>query len=489
MSALRAFTMPKWGIEMVEGIVSDWQVGEGDAFSKGDVLVGIETDKIVNEVEAEYDAVCLRRLAEEGDTLSVGELLAVFGEADASADEVDAFIQDFVPAGGARETTDSVAQPESEAAAAVAPETVTPGASAPVTVPDGVRISAAGLAAAGELGVEMTTVAGNGRNGRIQRQDVQRAALPPFRPAGQPVSNAVDLAAGGARATDVARRLAKREGVDLGTVTGSGRNGRIRSRDLPRTESTPNQDAAAPATASTTAAAPATTSVATATGTVPFSNMRKQIARRLTASYQNIPHYNVQMDVFVDALVSAREAYNAAAPRRSSINDWLVRAVALALVKHPDININVGDEAITQFDDANVAIAIAIDGGLITPVLKRAQVLSVNEISERAADLAVRAKNGELTGDDMSDGSFTISNLGMFGVSRFTAIINPPQGAILAVGAARPVPTERDGRMVFGQQLTLTLGCDHRAIDGAMAGRFLATVRDLIEQPRLLLGE
>lgn len=459
MSTLRAFTMPKWGIEMVEGIVSDWQVSDGDAFAKGDVLVGIETDKIVNEVEAEFDAVCLRRLAEEGDTLAVGELLAVFGEASATPEQIDAFIHDFVPAGATPndEASDTpVAAPhESEPTAPTAPP-------APVTVPDGVQVSRAGLNAAKELGVDLTGVSGSGRAGRVQLQDVERAARPAYAPSGQPVSNAVDFAASEVAATDIARRIAKRDGVELDGLAGSGRGGRIRSGDLPQ---------------------PAPTD-----GAVPFSNMRKQIARRLTSSYQNIPHYNVQVDVFVDALLAARQAYNAAATRKTSVNDWLVRAVALALVEHPDVNINVGEESITQFADANVAIAVAIDGGLITPVLKRAQSLAINEVSERVADLALRAKNGQLAQADMTDGSFTISNLGMFGVSRFTAIINPPQGAILAVGAAREVPTQRDGRIVFGQQLCLTLGCDHRAIDGAAAGRFLATLRGYLEQPQSLLG-
>jgi pyruvate dehydrogenase E2 component (dihydrolipoamide acetyltransferase) len=247
---------------------------------------------------------------------------------------------------------------------------------------------------------------------------------------------------------------------------GSGRGGRIRSRDLPRHDN----------------------AAAAAGREVPFSNMRKQIARRLTASYQEIPHYNVQIDVFVDALLAARKAFNAAGGRKTSINDWLVRAVALSLIEHPDININVHDESIAYFDEANVAIAVAIDGGLITPVLQQAQRLSVDQISLKVADLAQRARDGQLVQEDMNGGSFTMSNLGMFGVSRFTAIINPPQGAILAVGSARPVPTERDGRIVFGQQMTLTLGCDHRAIDGAMAGRFLSTLRDHLEQPESLLG-
>ncbi len=461
MSSLRAFTMPKWGIEMVEGIVSDWQVADGDAFAKGDVLVGIETDKIVNEVEAEYDAVCLRRLAEEGDTLAVGELLAVFGDADTSQEDVDAFIHDFVPAGG--DTAPDGADPEPEKKQPSAPQ---PQKADPVAVPEGVRVSSAALSAAGELGVDLAEVDGSGRAGRIQRQDVQRAAMPGYAAPGQPVSNAVDLAPGSVSATDIARRLARRDGVDLETVEGSGRGGRIRSRDLPRHDN----------------------AAAAAGREVPFSNMRKQIARRLTASYQEIPHYNVQIDVFVDALLAARKAFNAAGGRKTSINDWLVRAVALSLIEHPDININVHDESIAYFDEANVAIAVAIDGGLITPVLQQAQRLSVDQISLKVADLAQRARDGQLVQEDMNGGSFTMSNLGMFGVSRFTAIINPPQGAILAVGSARPVPTERDGRIVFGQQMTLTLGCDHRAIDGAMAGRFLSTLRDHLEQPESLLG-
>lgn len=469
MSNLRAFTMPKWGIEMVEGIVADWQINDGDAFAKGDVLVGIETDKIVNEVAAEYDAVCLRRLAEEGDTLAVGELLAVFGDADASTEDVEAFIHDFVPAGASAEAADADPAPDVSTTSAPPPHNAQP-----VVVPEGVSASSAAVAIAGELGVSLAQIQGCGRDGRIQRQDVQRAAMPDYAAPGQPLSNAVDLAPSPGPATDIARRLAKRDAVDLADIQGSGADGRIRSRDLTGAGETPTSVDQAPAPG--------------AGRSEPFSNMRKQIARRLTSSYQNIPHYNVQIDVFVDALLAARKTFNAVGARKTSINDWLLRAVALSLIEHPDVNINVHDERITYFEDANLAIAVAIDGGLITPVLQRAQNLPVDQISASVADLAQRARAGQLVQEDMSGGSFTISNLGMFGVSRFTAIINPPQGAILAIGAARSVPTERDGRVAFGQQMTLTLGCDHRAIDGAMAGRFLATLRDRLENPETLLG-
>ena len=466
--------MPKWGIEMVEGIVAEWHVEQGASFSKGDLLVGIETDKIVNEVEAEYDAVCLARLVEEGDTMAVGELLAVFGDAGTTADEVNAFVRDFVPAGGAAPDAATQDSAPAEPAAAPPPE---PEPTPATTIPDGVSISAQAHDALAQSAVLLDDVHGSGRNGRIQLQDVQRAALPPVPPA-EPISNAVNLSDyADVHATDIAKRVAQSNAINLRQVSGSGRDGRIRLSDLgnlgepalPQTPIAPEQNPVNHGQP------------------VPFTNMRKQIARRLTTSYQNIPHYYLQSDVFVDQLVEARAAFNADLAVKTSLNDWLVRAVALTLAEHPAVNIHVGDETITAFAEANVAIAVAIDGGLITPVVKNAQALSVAELNQQIAALATRARDGALSNADVSGGTFTISNLGMFGVSRFTALINPPQGAILSVGAARPVPTERDGNIVFASQMAITLGCDHRAIDGATGGAFLKDLARRLENPDELI--
>ncbi|MFK8017174.1 MAG: 2-oxo acid dehydrogenase subunit E2 [Gammaproteobacteria bacterium] len=465
VSGLRAFTMPKWGIEMVEGIVAEWYVEQGAAFAKGDLLVGIETDKIVNEVEAEYDAVCLVRLAEEGDTMAVGELLGVFGPADTTPDDIDAFVRDFVPAGGGL-VDDAASTPATQ----IEPEPTPEPEPAPV-IPDDGTISPKARAALQASGIDSADVQGSGRYGRIQLQDVQRAALLPLEKTSA-VNNAVEFGAcADSHATDIAKRVAHSAGVNLGDVTGSGRAGRIRVSDL----------------GLASAADPVAESAAASSERIAFTNMRKQIARRLTASYQNIPHYYLQSDVLVDQLMQTRASFNATAPVKTSLNDWLVRAVALTLVEHPAVNVHVEDDAVITFADANVAVAVAIEGGLITPVLKSAQRRSVVEIQQQVGELATRARDGALANDDVSGGTFTVSNLGMYGVSRFTALINPPQGAILAVGAARSVPIQRDGELVFAQQLSLTLGCDHRAIDGATGGAFLKDLGARLENPTTLL--
>ena len=440
MSTLRAFTMPKWGIEMTEGILAEWSVAEGEAFDKGQLLASVETDKIVNEIEADFASVCLRRVAEEGDTLGVGELLAVFGEPGASADEIDGFVRDFKPADTAFSGEDA------DDAPTATPQAVEGNPQAAVAPPPGVAASKSALAGAAQGGVDLGALAGSGKNGRVLRQDVDRALRSEPLTPGAPVDNRVQWVERAGSATDVARRVAHARGVSLDGVAGSGKGGRVRVRDLPS---------------------------ATA-GPVRFSAQRVQIARRLTESYREIPHYHLQRDVSFDAVMAARKAYNVGRELPASLNDFLVRAVAKALEAHPVVNAHVFEGATETFDTANVAIAVATENGLITPVVHDAARRPFPDLCAASRDLVSRAREGALTRDDLKGGTFTVSNLGMFGVHRFTALINPPQAAILAVGAARRQPVERDGGIAFENVVSLTLGCDHRVIDGAVGGRFLA---------------
>ena len=459
MSGLRALTMPKWGIEMSEGVIADWHMAEGAAIRKGDVIAAVETEKIVNDLEAEFDTTCLRLVAEAGEAYPVGALLAVLGAAGTSAADVDAFVAAFVPAGDAGEAVARDPVPVVEPVATAAPQAVP----AAAEIPDDLAVSAGARQLLAGATVALADVSGSGRGGRILKQDIEQALRPPAEASADTVvDNRVASDANAAGATPIARRVAARRGIALDAIAGSGRYGRVRLRDLP-----------APAQA----AAPADPNRR------PFSRMRRQIARRLAASYREIPHYYLETRVDADALLVARERRNQTQAQRVSVNDYLLAAVGRALVRHPDVNVHVEGEEVITFDQVNLAMAVAIDEGLVTPVIKRADRLSLDQIAAESRRLAEGARRGNLPFADFSGGTFTLSNLGMFGVSRFTAIINPPQAAILSVGAVQRVPRETANGIAFGSELVLTLGCDHRVIDGAVGGALLSTLKELLEHP------
>ena len=446
--ALKAFTMPKWGIEMSEGMIGEWMVAEGQDFGRGDVLTLIETDKITNEVEAEADGRFVRIVAQAGETLPVGALLAVFGDASDRPAAIDAFIDGFRPA-DARMAADAD-EPPTPAIAQPAP--------AAVIVPDSVAISPAARARAESEGLDVSAVNGTGRGGRIMLHDIDQAVRPA--PVLTLVGSYPATAPGTAFASPMARRLAARHGVDLAGLTGTGPRGRICKDDV------------------LAKAKP----VAGAVEVTTMTPMRKAIARRLTKAKQQIPHFYVRRRVRADRLLKVRSE----SPVRASVNDYLVRAVALALAEVPAINIQVHGTEVHRFTSADIAIAVATENGLLTPVLRRTEQMSLAEIGKAVADLAARARSGKLKQDEIEGGSFSLSNLGPHGVEQFDAIINPPQGAILAVGAARPEPIDDAGAIRIVPVLHLSLSCDHRAIDGADGAKFLAALANLIEYPELL---
>lgn len=479
MANLRAFAMPKWGIEMTEGVVAEWMVTPGVPFKKGDLIALIETDKITNEVEAEADGMFPRLLAEKGGTYQVGDLIAVLAGADdaPSDSEVDNFIAGYKPGEGKGTAKAEAAAPPS-AAAPPAP------AKAAISIAADAHISPMARAFAQDHGVDIGGITGSGPQGRITLQDVQQASLPPVSVGG---GGAIDLTPIGNQlgevfASPLAKRLAVQHGVALSGLTGTGPRGRICKADVLGKV----KPAEAPADA-----APAGAFARPASGTseiVRMSPMRKAIAKALSHSKSTIPHFYLRSKVRIDAILGLRAQAKAATGEAPSINDYIVRACALALVRHPDVNIQVHGEEIHRFGSADIAVAVATDKGLITPIVKGADTLSVAAISREVKALAEKARTGKLQPEEFQGGSFSVSNLGMFGIDQFDAIINPPQGAILAVGAGSRQPIEIGNALAFATIVEMSLSCDHRAIDGAVGADFMRTLKGLIEEPALLTG-
>ncbi|MBS3785500.1 MAG: 2-oxo acid dehydrogenase subunit E2 [Gammaproteobacteria bacterium] len=271
-------------------------------------------------------------------------------------------------------------------------------------------------------------------------------------------------------ASPLARRIAKEQGIDITHLTGSGPRGRIVRIDVEGAEKQKLQGQSL----------------------LEHSGMRKTIARRLTESKQTIPHFYLTLDCDMEALLDLRRTLNARGekarqPYRLSVNDFLIKAVAIALQEQPAVNVSWQEDGLLQYSDSDISVAVATEGGLITPVIRKADEKTVLTIAGEVADLAKRARTGQLPPSAYQGGGFTISNLGMYGIKEFSAIINPPQAAILAVGAVEQRPVVKAGELAVGQQLTLTLSADHRAIDGAVAAQFLACLRDLLEDPLSLL--
>ncbi|MDV7356070.1 2-oxo acid dehydrogenase subunit E2 [Rhodococcus oxybenzonivorans] len=519
MSDIKLIEVPKWGLSMDEGTVTEWLIEEGTSFAKGDLLCEIETSKITNELEAPFDGVLRRVVAKPGETLPVGAVLAVSAEAAVSDAEIEKVLTsigaDQVPVPTESERSpggqptpaepDVKRTPSAPAAQESAPAAGTnTGATAggTTTVPQSLRgrteddVFATPHAhrLADELTINLGLVAGSGREGRISVQDVQDA----IRAAGGTVAQAPTPARSGVPgrstqddstidATPVARRLARTLGINLHDCRATGSRGRVCEADIREAE---RKFRLLPDPVTTPLAGEDTAQVAPGYETIPFTAMRKAIGRRLQESKRNAPHFRLTADLQIDNLLALRTQINATVPAvKLSVNDFVVKACAAALRKVPDVNVQFDEAAqsVLRYASADISVAVALPSGLITPIVRGAESKTLAEISGEVHSLVTKAKAGKLSPDEFQGGTFTVSNLGMFGVREFDAIINPPQGAILAVGAGQQRPVVVDGQVVTRTMLTVTLSCDHRVIDGALGATFLQELQRFVESPALML--
>ena len=428
--------MAKLSPTMETGTINRWLVKEGDKIASGDTLAEVETDKASMPLETFEEGTVLKVLAAEGATVKVDDLVAVIGK---PGEDISALLS------GA------------PTAAKAAPSAPAPAAAKPAAAPAKPAAPAPSHAAA-----------------PAQKPQPAMAATA--------VAEAPYTNGGRVKASPLAKKVAQERGIDLHGVTGSGPAGRIIERDIPLTAAAP----AATASAAVASYGPPGVGV-----DIPLSNLRQTIARRLLESKQQLPHWYMFAEVNVDRLMALREDLNASAEAtgvKISVNDLVIKVVGAALRRHPEVNATFQTTKIHRHGDVNIAIAIATEDGLYTPVLRNVDRLSLSGISAGVKELAKKTKEKKLRGEDLQGSGFTISNLGMFGVDHFFAIINPPEAAILAVGAVKKKPVvNAAGQVVAGNVMGITLSCDHRVIDGAVAAVFIKTLQDFLEHPAKLL--
>jgi pyruvate dehydrogenase E2 component (dihydrolipoamide acetyltransferase) len=439
--------MPALSPTMTEGNLARWLKKEGDPVKSGDVIAEIETDKATMEVEAVDEGKIGRILVPEGaQGVKVNDVIAVLLEEGESPSDIKA-----------GDTKAPAAPPAPKPAATPAPAPKGDGAQAKAEAPK-----------------------------------------QPAPPAAHPAPAPAPAQAPGTRlfASPLAKRLAQQHGLDLSRVVGSGPHGRIVKSDIEKA-ATSGTAKVAPAAAKAPPAAPSVPGFQAfgepAFDLVPHTMMRKTIARRLQESKQFVPHFYLTIDCEIDRLLKMREEINSGAPKEGkgafklSVNDLIIKACAIALKQVPAANASWSDEGVKMYKTADISVAVAIKNGLITPIIREAEDKRLSDISNEMRSLAARAKDGKLKPEDYTGGSFSLSNLGMFGIKHFAAIINPPQGCILAVGAGEQRPVVKDGQLAVATVMSCTLAVDHRVVDGAIGAEFLSAFRKLIENPLSML--
>jgi pyruvate dehydrogenase E2 component (dihydrolipoamide acetyltransferase) len=421
-------TLPRLGQGMESGVIVRWLKSEGDQVEKGEALYELDTEKVTQEVEADASGVLLKILANEGDEIEVGKAIAVIGEAgeDISAESDDSAEAE---AGDPTEVTED--EPAEE------------GQPAP------------------------------------EREDERERGRESDEPGPEPQVPDRQQNGGRVKASPLARRIARERGIDLAQLRGTGPEGRIVAEDVER----------AGVSAPPHGVTPAETAAPGQIEVVKLNQMRKTIARRMTEAWE-APAFQISMSADMTASMRLREALLERVQEggvRPTYSDILTKFVALALMRHRDVNAHFGGDEVRLFPTANIGIAVAIPHGLVVPVIRSCESKTIEEIAAARADIVARTREGKLRTDDLEDGTFTISNLGMYGVERFTAVLNPPQAGILAVGAIEERAVVVEGELEIQPRMDMTLTVDHRSVDGATASEFLRTVQAFLEEPGLAL--
>lgn len=420
---------------MEEGTLAEWTKAEGESVAEGDILAEVETDKATMEMESFYSGTVLKLLAEPGQTVRVGDPLVIIGE---EGEDISGLLSEL--GGGGKPAAKAKPEPAESEQAEDAPEA---SESAPAKTAD------------------VSEAAGNDDGRRI-------------------------------KASPLARKMAEDKGLDLASIEGSGPGGRIIKRDIESAKAAPVK-----ATRAAAAAPSAELHAAAGISEVPgeqksLSQMRKTIAKRLVEVWQSTPHFYLTMGIDMAAAMKVRKDINAQlaaaeAGYKVSVNDLIVKAAAAALAKFPAMNTGFAGDSLYAFDEVNIGVAVAIEDGLITPTVRNADQKALGAIAREVRELAGRARDKKLKPEEYSAHTFSISNLGMYDIDEFMAVINPPDAAILACGAVKQVPVVVDGELAVGTRMKLTLACDHRVVDGATGAEFLNELRRNLENPMLLL--
>ncbi|MEP6568673.1 MAG: pyruvate dehydrogenase complex dihydrolipoamide acetyltransferase [Acidobacteriota bacterium] len=436
--------MPKLSPTMEEGQLSRWLKKEGDKVSMGEPLAEIDTDKATMEMQALGSGVLRKILIQEGESAPLGQLIAIIGEPDEDISSLTAS-----------------ATPSAKPAAPTAPakeSSVTEAKRIPSSEPTVVR-----------------DVSDNGSHEAAQPENASSGRL---------------------IVSPLAARMAAESGIDLRSVQGSGPGGRIIKRDVERLkganqEAAPAGDQTSPGHLRAVEASPfqkSATAQASAYRDEPASEMRRTIAKRLVTSLGPVPHFFLTTEIEMDRAAEMRRGINELVPElKISINDIIIKVAAAALMQHSKVNASFQDKVVRYYEHADIGVAVAIEEGLITPIVRAADQKSLSEIAVEVSDLADRARHRKLKPEEYLGASFSVSNLGMFGIDEFTAIINPPEAAILAVGAMSPKPVVRNNELVIRQMMRVTMSCDHRVVDGATGAKFLQTFKKILENPLFLV--
>ena len=424
--------MPKLSDTMEEGVIAKWKVKEGDKVESGDIIAEVETDKATMDVEVFDSGTILKILASEGDSVPLGKKIAIIGD---EGEDISGLV-----------SGEAVSKEESKKEKAPA-----------------------------------DAEAGGSNQSKADKKDSGKSFDPIFGGLNNQQKEAVkegSEANGRIKASPLARKMAEDQGIDLGSVQGSGPNGRVVKRDIEEYE----EQAPSPA------AAPSAQPVETAGDEdVRISQMRKTIARRLAESKFTSPHFYETTDIDMKNVVDIRSRLNEVSDVKISFNDLVVKACAVALRRHPGVNSSWMGDVIRKHGSIHIAMAVAIEDGLVTPVIRNVDQKGLSQISRESKELAQKARDRKLQPEEWEGSTFSVSNLGMFGIEEFTAIINPPNSCILAVGAIRDVPVVENGEVVPGKRMKVTLSSDHRIVDGAMAAEFLSTLKKLLEDPMGML--